>query len=258
VEGRAVLVTTSEMRATWHVADVVLIRQETPNAHRIVLNIPNWPGNDAGQHVDVRLTAPDGYQATRSYSLASSGASTMIELAVDKMPDGEVSPFLVDELQPGDQIEIQGPLGRWFVWTPPLPSDPRTGPVQLIGAGSGVIPLVAMMRAHQVSGDATSFRLLYSAPSPEFVYYAAEIQEATASTAPFAVDYVFTRKSPDDSARPAGRISRADITHFVSAPQLHPRLFLCGGTAFVERVISWLIDVGHDPDNIRAERYGGS
>ena len=158
-------------RAGWHVATVAAKRMETPSAARIELDVDGWPGNAAGQHLDVRLTAPDGYSATRSYSIASSGPSTRVVLAVDKLPDGEVSPFLVDELQVGDQLEVHGPLGAFFVWRPAAETgDDR--PVQLIAGGSGVVPLYAMARAHAEASGALSRHRVASAIAREILHFA--------------------------------------------------------------------------------------
>ncbi|MEQ1738164.1 MAG: FAD-binding oxidoreductase, partial [Rhodoglobus sp.] len=147
--------------AAWHMGTVVEVAPETPSARRIVIDVPTWPGNDAGSHLDIRLTAPDGYQAQRSYSIASADEGTRVVLAVDELPDGEVSPFLVHELATGDTVELHGPLGAFFVWRPP-DGETAPAPVQLIAGGSGVVPLYAMLSAHAASGDATEFRLLYS------------------------------------------------------------------------------------------------
>ena len=271
-------------RASWHVATVASASPETPTARRIVLAVPTWPGNEAGQHLDVRLTAPDGYQASRSYSIASSGPDPIVELAVDRVPDGEVSPFLVDELRVGDQIEIRGPLGGWFVWSPPAPdrtdaerpgsdgpgtdgpSTERAGaeppgtdrPVQLIGGGSGIVPLVGMVRSHAAAQDPTLFRLLYSVRTPEDVFYRAELAQAADSGVPLTVDYVYTRRAPDGYPRAAGRISRDLLAATVFPSSSDPRLFVCGSTGFVETVLGWLIDLGHEAKGIRAERFGGA
>ncbi|HEU0181636.1 MAG TPA: FAD-binding oxidoreductase, partial [Agromyces mariniharenae] len=141
-------------RSGWHAATVAAVHRETPNASRLELDVDGWPGNAAGQHLDVRLTAPDGYTATRSYSIASSGSSTRVVLAVDKLPDGEVSPYLVDDVRAGDMLEVHGPLGAFFVWRP----DADHRPVQLIAGGSGVVPLYAIASARAAAGDATPFR----------------------------------------------------------------------------------------------------
>ena len=243
--------------ASWHVATVAASRPETATARRIELDVPTWPGNDAGSHLDVRLTAPDGYQATRSYSIASAGEGTRVVLAVDELPDGEVSPFLVHDLQPGDKLELHGPLGAFFVWTPPDPEEaPR--PVQLIAGGSGVVPLYAMAAAHATAGDATEFRLLYSVRTPEDVFFRDELT-ALANAAPaLQLDFAYTRRAPEGWPSPAGRVTKDVIDAVTVAAASRPRVYVCGPTPFVEAVAGWLIEAGHRPGDVRTERFGGS
>ncbi len=243
-------------RAAWHVATVAAVTAETPSARRLVLDVPTWPGNLAGQHVDVRLTADDGYQATRSYSLASSGPDARLELVVAEVVDGEVSPFLVHDVAVGDIVEVHGPLGAYFVWTPPAADDAPPRPVQLVAGGSGVVPLLAMARAHVGAGDPTPFRLLYSVRSPADVFLREEL--VAASSGPFRLDLVYTRVAPDGDARPPGRLTRAAVESLVVPADEAPRVFVCGPTAFVEAVAGWLVDLGHRPAAIRTERFGGS
>lgn len=244
-------------RTAWHVAEVAETRRETPTAARISLDVVGWPGNLAGQHLDVRLTAPDGYTATRSYSIASSGDGERVVLAVDRLPDGEVSPFLVDELRAGDRLEVHGPLGAFFVWRPPA-SGAVGRPVQLIAGGSGVVPLVAIARAHADAGDATPFRLLYSVRTPDDVFFAAELEAARRGPAPLEVEFVYTRSAPDGSGGPIGRITRERLAAAVIGADAAPIIYVCGSTGFVERVAAWLIELGHDQAAIRTERYGGT
>jgi ferredoxin-NADP reductase len=183
--------------SVWKVGVVVSVNTETPTARSIMIDVPGWGGNLAGQHLDLRLSAPDGYQAVRSYSVASAGPGERLELAVDRLPDGEVSPYLVDELQVGDELEIRGPLGGWFVWRPE-----QTGPVQLIGGGSGIVPLMAMARAHAASASTARFKLLYSVRSPHDVFFAEEL--AGLSSENFEVTWVYTRATPAGWPTPAG------------------------------------------------------
>jgi ferredoxin-NADP reductase len=213
--------------------------------------VPTWPGNDAGSHLDVRLTAPDGYQASRSYSVASSGDSSRVVLAVDEVPTGEVSPYLVHRLAEGDELEVHGPLGRYFVW---VASEADRSPVQLIAGGSGVVPLFAMAGAREREADGAEFRLLYSVRTPEDVFFADEI----AGLAMTAVEIVHTRRSPSGSSRPPGRLTQAAVAAAVFPASMTPRIFVCGPTPFVEAVAGWLLDLGHDPARIRTERFGGS
>ena len=216
---------------------------ETPSGRSIWIDVPDWAGNIAGQHVDVRLTAPDGYQASRSYSLASSGPSPRLQLAVDKLPDGEVSPYLVDDLRPGDMLELRGPLGGWFVWKEDL-----TEPVQLIAGGSGVVPLVAMIRAHAVSGSTAPMQLLYSVRTPEDRFFAAELEALD------NVTYAYTRSGPPDAT--IGRLTKERLEAAVLP--VGAAVFVCGPTGFVEAVASWLVDLGHDASRIKTERFGGA
>ncbi|MGO4678385.1 FAD-binding oxidoreductase [Microbacterium sp. 2MCAF23] len=244
-------------RTAWHAAEVVEVRRETPTAARIVLDVAGWPGNLPGQHLDVRLTAPDGYTATRSYSIASSGDGSQVALAVARVPDGEVSPFLIDELRAGDRLEVHGPLGAYFVWHARV--DGGSGrPVQLIAGGSGVVPLYAIAQAHIDAADATPFRLLYSVRTPDDVFFAEELEAAAKGPVPFVADYVYTRRAPAGSDEPVGRITRERVAVATFGPESEPLIYVCGATAFVERVASWLVDLGHDARAIRTERYGGT
>ena len=243
-------------RSGWHVATVAAAQRETPNASRLELEVDGWPGNAPGQHLDVRLTAPDGYTATRSYSIASSGPSNRVTLAVDKLPDGEVSPYLVDDVRAGDMLEVHGPLGAFFVWAP-VADTGDSRPVQLIAGGSGVVPLFAMARAHAEADDPTPFRLLYSVRTPDDVYFADELRALAEASAPLSLDLVYTRRTPDGWPTAAGRITRDALEASVIPAAEQPRVYVCGSTGFVERVADWLVELGHDPRSIRTERYGG-
>ena len=238
-------------RAGWHAATVVEVRPETTTAARLTLDVPTWPGADAGAHLDLRLTAPDGYQATRSYSIASSSTAGPVVLVVDELPDGEVSPFLVHELRPGDTLEIRGPLGSFFVWRP----DTSSRPVQLIAGGSGVVPLFAMAAAHGASSDRTEFRLLYSVRTPSDVFFADEL---TALSGPaFRLDLVYTRQGPADGREPVGRLTEKSLAATTIPVAHRPRIYVCGSTRFVETVAPWLLGLGHAAADILTERFGG-
>lgn len=232
----------------WLVGEVTAADDVTPTGRVLSVRVPGWPGNLPGQHLDLRLTAEDGYQAVRSYSVASSGPGTTIELAVDELPDGEVSPYLVQDVAPGDQLEVRGPLGGYFVWHE---DDPT--PVQLIGGGSGIVPLTAMARAHRRSGSAASFRLLYSVRTPDDAYYAPELESLVDER--FRLDWVYTRRAVADA--PVGRVTRESIAATTFAPPIEPAIFVCGPTGFVEAVAEALVQVGHAPHRIRTERFGG-
>lgn len=239
----------------WRVGTVIEARPETSSARRIVLDVPDWPGNDAGQHLDVRLTAADGYQVQRSYSIASAGPGSRVELAVDELPNGEASPFLVEDLQLGDKLEVNGPLGGYFIWTPQSVSrDSR--PVQLIAGGSGVVPFVAMVRAHAASADPTPFRLLYAVREPGDVFYRQELIHLALSG--LKLDFIYSRATPINWPVPAGRITRKTLAGFAIPALEKPRVYVCGSTGFVELVSSWLVDLGYPAGDIRTERFGGS
>ncbi|MEA5455846.1 ferredoxin reductase [Sinomonas sp. JGH33] len=234
----------------WQVADVVAVREETTTARTIRLRLPASVRFLAGQHVDVRLTAPDGYQAVRSYSVSGSAPPDGLEITVEELPDGEVSPYLVRDLAVGDQLELRGPVGGWFVWRPEDAS-----PVQLIAGGSGVVPLMAMVRAHEAAAHPAPFRLLYSVRSPEAVFYRDELAQLVERSETFEVTYVYTRKAPD--GEPAGRLDKGTLARHVLDGGADPAVFICGATGFVEAVSGWLLDLGHAPDRIKTERYGG-
>jgi ferredoxin-NADP reductase len=236
--------------SVWKVGVVVSVNTETPTARSIMIDVPGWGGNLAGQHLDLRLSAPDGYQAVRSYSVASAGPGERLELAVDRLPDGEVSPYLVDELQVGDELEIRGPLGGWFVWRPE-----QTGPVQLIGGGSGIVPLMAMARAHAASASTARFKLLYSVRSPHDVFFAEEL--AGLSSENFEVTWVYTRATPAGWPTPAGRLTPAVLEAATIPASENPAVFVCGPTGFVESVADWLVALGHPAASVKTERFGG-
>lgn len=242
--------TAIRRRLTWQVGTVTEVRQETATARTLVLDMPDWPGHVAGQHVDVRLTAPDGYRASRSYSIASAWSGESVELTVEQVPDGEVSPYLVDVLKVGDPLELRGPVGGWFVWKPEQP-----GPVQLIGGGSGVVPLMAMLRAHAVAGSSTPVRLLYSVRSPLSVFYVSDLKEVAMSEE-VDVTFAYTREAPTGESRLPKRIDADLLKSVAFQPEDEPTTYVCGPTPFVETVADLLVAAGHDPARVRTERFG--
>ena len=246
--GTAVLVNSG-----WRAADVVAAAPETATARTLRLRIPGLGPTLAGQHVDVRLTAADGYQAARSYSVAAAPAENELEITVDELHDGEVSPYLVRGLSVGDQIEVRGPVGHWFTWDPE-----QTAPVQLIAGGSGVVPLMAMIRAHAASGNQSGFRLLYSAHRPDAVFYREELERLTESSSTLTVTYVYTREAPAGWPTPARRLDAETLAASIIPPDQRPLVFLCGNTGFVEVVADWLLALGYPADSIRTERFGGT
>jgi len=211
-----------------------------------------WAGHLPGQHIEVRLTAEDGYQTARSYSLAAPAAGDRLEITVQRADGGEVSPFLTDELGVGDRVEVRGPLGGWFVWRP---ADP--GPVLLVAGGSGVVPLMAMIRA-RAGVSRAPFRLIYSVRTPDDRIYAAELRRRAADDGGLDVAYVYTREAPAGGSRPPGRIGADDLVVHGWPPDFEPACYVCGPTPLVEAVAGLLVGWGHHPERIRTERFGGS
>lgn len=237
--------------ADWLPAHVAAVADLSAHARSLRLDVPAWPGNLPGQHLDVRLTAEDGYQAERSYSVATSGPGTVVELAVDEVADGEVSPYLVRDVRPGDFLEVKGPLGEYFVWRA---DDPT--PVQLIAGGSGIVPLLAMARAHALAGSAAPFRLLTSVRSVADAMYADEISRLAGDA--LTVDWIYTRAAPEGWARPAARVTADELARLCWPPSARPLVYVCGPTAFVETIADALVDIGHPPARVRTERFGGA
>ncbi|WP_428965589.1 ferredoxin reductase [Micromonospora fluostatini] len=236
---------------TWRVARLVTRRAETPTAQTLVLSVPGWPGHRPGQHLDLRLTAADGYQAARSYSLAAPADRDRIEVTVQRVPDGEVSPYLVETYAPGDPVEVRGPVGGWFVWDPGCPE-----PVLLVAGGSGLVPLMAMLRARSAAGSRAPFRLIYSVRSPAEALYAGELADRARTEPGVAVSTVYTRQVPPGWAGPPHRVGRADLAEFGWPPQAEPRCYVCGPTGFVESVADLLVGLGHPAGRVRTERFG--
>jgi ferredoxin-NADP reductase len=238
-------------RLTWRLAGVVEVKPETARTKTIVFDVPGWPGHRAGQHVDIRLTAEDGYQAERSYSIASAPESPTLELTIERLDDGEVSPYLTDELRPGDQIELRGPVGGYFVWDPHV-----EGTVLLVGGGSGVVPLMAMARHRKVEGSMIPTRLLYSARTLDDVIYRDELTELAAEKNRFEVVYTLTRQQPPGWQGYTRRVDRDLLTEVAPRPGELGLSFVCGPTPFVEAVAGALVQLGHEPVRIKTERFG--
>jgi ferredoxin-NADP reductase len=236
----------------WRVGTVVALRDETPTAKTITLEVTDWPTHVAGQHVDVRLTAPDGYSAVRSYSIASApNAEGRVELTVERLPDGEVSPYLTQELAVGDRLEMRGPIGGWFVWR-----SQQTEPIQLIAGGSGIVPLMAMIRSRVSAKSTAPFRLLYSVREPGAVFYRDELQAMANPSDSVTVTYAYTRATPKDWPRPAGRIDASMIDEVTWRSSLVPTCYVCGPTSFVEGTAALLVKNGNRAEKIRTERFG--
>ncbi|WP_067652351.1 ferredoxin reductase [Nocardia harenae] len=230
----------------WRPAELAGERFETPSARTLVLRVADWPGHLPGQHVDVRLTAADGYRAVRSYSLAAPADGDILELTVQRVPDGEVSGYLVDELPLGASVELRGPVGGWFVW------DPATGgPAVLVAGGSGVVPIMAMLRARRAAGSAVPMRALYSLRTPAQRYYGAELGGDD-------VFFAYTRRVPEGYARDPGRLTAAELTEHGLPPAPDVTCYVCGPNGFVEAAATMLVELGHDPARVRTERFGPS
>jgi ferredoxin-NADP reductase len=236
------------------VATVTAVRPENPRAVTLVLDVPGWPGHLAGQHVDVRLTAADGYTAQRSYSIASVPDGSRLELTVVMVDDGEVSEWLTRVAATGDRLEVRGPVGGWFVWRPDEPGPFR--PVYLVAGGSGLVPLMAMIRVRAAARSGVPFRLLYSARDPDSVLYRDELASRARRDGGLDVTYAWSRVTPPGSPRPPGRISGPLVAGAGWSPADEPAVFVCGPTGFVEAAADLLVDQGHHPMLIRTERFG--
>jgi ferredoxin-NADP reductase len=237
-------------RITWQLGEVAELVDETPRVKTLILEVPDWPGHRAGQHVDVRLTAEDGYQAQRSYSIASAPEDERLAITVERLDDGEVSPYLAEELVVGDKLELRGPIGGYFVW-----ETEQGGPLLLVGGGSGVVPLVAMLRHRAASGAKVPTRLLYSARSLEEVIYRDELDRLATEDDGLEVLYALTREQPQGWTGYARRVDD-QILREVAYPSGEGVAFVCGPTRFVETVADGLVAVGYAPEQVRTERFG--
>jgi ferredoxin-NADP reductase len=238
-------------RLTWLVTDVVDAVEETSRVRTLVLEAEGWEGHRPGQHVDVRLTAEDGYQAERSYSIASAPGQRLA-LTVERLEDGEVSPYLVDEVREGDRFELRGPIGGYFVW------DGGAGPLLLIGGGSGVVPLMSMIRHRAATADETPVRLLLSSRTYEDVIYRAELDELAAHADGFEVFHTLTRTQPAGWTGYARRIDEVLLREVAWPAADEPRVFVCGSTRFVDAAADGLVSLGYEPGWIRTERFGAT
>jgi ferredoxin-NADP reductase len=223
---------------------------ETARARSVVLDLADWPGHRAGQHVDVRLTAEDGYQAQRSYSIASAPEDDYLVLTVERLEDGEVSPYLVDELRPGDELELRGPIGGYFVWEHSL-----GGPLLLLGGGSGIVPLRSMLRHHVAAESTVPVRLLYSARALDDVIYRDEFARLGARDE-VDIRFSLTRAWPEGWSGYRRRIDREMLEEVAWPPEDRPLVYICGPTSFVETAASGLMELGHEPGRIKTERFG--
>jgi ferredoxin-NADP reductase len=238
-------------RLVWRIGEVVETHHATPRTKSLFLDVPGWEGHKAGQHVDVRLTAEDGYQAQRSYSIASAPEEESVELVVERLDDGEVSPYLTDELRSGDKLELRGPIGGWFTW-----EVREGGPLFLVAGGSGIAPLAAMIRHRAATGSEAPCRLLYSSRSREETIFADELDRLAASDGSLAVIETLTRSQPPGWTGYARRIDEEMLREVGPSPGQSPLTFVCGPTPLVESVATALVGLGHDAGRIKTERFG--
>jgi ferredoxin-NADP reductase len=249
----------SAPRISWRQATVIDVVPETPRTRTLVLDVPEWPGHRAGQHVDVRLTAPDGYQAERSYSIASAPEVPRLALTIERLEEGEVSTYLADELHTGDKLELRGPIGGYFVWDVPV-----GGPLFLVAGGSGIVPLMAMLRHREATlatGDPASrqrlpARLLYSSREWAEVIYREELARLAENDTALEVRHTLTRNQPAGWSGFRRRIDRAMLEEVAWPPSERPRVFVCGPTSLVESAAQALVELGHEPALIKTERFG--
>jgi ferredoxin-NADP reductase len=238
-------------RLSWRLGEVVELIDETPRVRSIALEIPDWPGHRAGQHVDVRLTAEDGYQAQRSYSIASAPEDERLMLTVERLADGEVSPYLVDELRPGDALELRGPIGGYFVWEADM-----GGPLLLVAGGSGIVPLRAMLRHRAASSPQVAAKLIYSSRTWEDIIFREELERLGASSNGPGVIHTLTRARPSGWEGYARRLDGRMLAETAFSPESMPVTYICGPTSFVEAASQALVLLGHAAKRIKTERFG--
>ena len=240
-------------RLTWQLGEVAEVIQETPRVSSLVLHVPGWPGHLAGQHVDVRLTAEDGYQTQRSYSIASAPEDSRVILTVERLEDGEVSPYLVGEVRAGDKIELRGPIGGYFVW-----EAGEERPLLLVAGGSGIVPLMAMIRHHAAAGSTANVRLLYSSRAFDDVIYRDELATLSAGGTRLQVSHTLTRSQPPGWEGYSRRIDGEMVAEVAWPRKDSPAVFICGPTAFVETAAGLLLESGYDANWIKTERFGAT
>jgi ferredoxin-NADP reductase len=237
--------------ARWRLGTVATTTAETARTKSLVLDVPGWAGHRPGQHLDLRLTAEDGYQAQRSYSIASPPEDPRVTITVERLDDGEVSPYLTSELRAGDQLELRGPIGGYFTWQAAL-----GGPLLLVAGGSGIAPLMAMLRHRAAVGSDVLTRLLYSARTPGDIIYRAELDRLAAAGSALQVVYALTRAQPPGWTGYRRRIDRAMLAEVAWPATARPLVYVCGPTRLVETVASALVELGHEPGRVKTERFG--
>jgi ferredoxin-NADP reductase len=236
----------------WLLASAAEFHDETAGVRTITFDVPGWRGHLAGQHVDIRLTAEDGFVAQRSYSVASrAGSDSRIQLTVERIADGEISPFLLDELRIGDTIELRGPIGGYFNWSPA-----NTSPLMLVAGGSGIVPLMSMLRTRAAAFSRVPTRLLYSSRSENHIIYRGELRQLQDASDALGVTHALTREVRADWAGERGRIGRSMLMQHGFAPHEQPDVFVCGPTPFVDVIADHLVAIGHRESKIKTERFG--
>jgi ferredoxin-NADP reductase len=238
-------------RLTWQRATVLDLIDETPHVRSLVLDVPGWQDYRAGQHLDVRLTAEDGYQAERSYSISSAPADPHVTITVERLDDGEVSPYLAKELRPGDQLELRGPIGGWFTWRPI-----DGGPLLLVAGGSGIAPLMAMIRQKAALRSPVPVRLLYSSRTYEDIIFREELDRLAAADSELTVTHTLTRSQPEGWTGYSRRIDGAMLEEVTWADGERPLTFVCGPTPLVESVATLCVEMGYAPERVKTERFG--
>lgn len=237
----------------WRPARLIDSWRETATARTLVFDVADWPGHDGGQHVDIKLTGEDGYSAQRSYSIASASAQNRVELTVQLVPRGEVSPYLVEIMKTGDELELRGPIGGWFRWTEALHN-----PVLLVGGGSGIVPLMAMLRQRVRSGSTASFRMIYTVRTPDQVFYVKELNTLSRAAPDITIQRIYTRSGLGSDGRTPGRLTPADVPMADPSATTPTRVYVCGPTGFVENAAEHILARGHQAQVIRTERFGPS
>jgi len=236
-------------RLTWQTATVDSVRDETPTVRTIALSVPGWPGHRAGQHVDIRLTADDGYQAERAYSIASAPGEPLA-ITVERLEDGEVSPYLTGELRAGDLVEVRGPIGGYFVW-----EAADGGPLLLLAGGSGIVPLRSILRYLAQAGSSVPVRLLYSSRSWDDVIYRSELDGAPDGV---SVVYALTRSQPPGWTGYARRVDQPMLAEVAWPAAQMPLAYVCGPTSFVEATAAGLVGLGYPAGRVKTERFGAT
>jgi len=243
--------TSTPNRLIWRVVEIAKIVDETPTVKSLVLDVPGWPGHQPGQHVDVRLTAEDGYQAQRSYSIASEPETARLMLTVELIEGGEVSPYLTSDVRPGDKFELRGPIGGYFVWTVAI-----GGPLFLVAGGSGIAPLMSMLRYRVAAKFTTPALVLYSSRTYEDIIYRQELDQMAARNDGLTVIYTLTRRQPAGWTGGARRIDRSMLASVGPSVMARPKIFICGPTSLVESAAQSLLEVGYERNLIKTERFG--